>query len=92
LLRSSAENNARMDTTSPQPPAAAGWRRFTPRAGGRAQLSVVYIAVATALLIADRVLWAAALHPAGAEGHDRRGLRAGQPTPTGLIPSLDETA
>lgn len=57
---------------------------------GRALLSLVYIAVGTALLIADRVLWAAALRTAGTAARDRRGLLAGQPTVTGLIPSLDE--
>lgn len=61
-------------------------------ATGRALLSVVYIAVGTALLIADRVLWAAALAPAGERAGERRRLLAGQPTATGLVPSLDETA
>ena len=57
---------------------------------GRALLSLVYIAVGTALLIADRVLWAAALRTAGGTARARPGMLVGQPTAAGLVPSLDE--
>ena len=54
-------------------------------AAGRALPSLVYIAVGTALLIADRVLWAAAVAPAGAAARESRVLPDVQPSATGLV-------
>jgi hypothetical protein len=59
-------------------------------AAGRDVLAVVYIAVGTALLIADRVLWAAALGTAAATRSASGRLLAGAPAAPAVASPLEE--